>query len=77
MTATVVSLASKRRNHAPARMCKACRPDFTCAPHRLLQLSERLVAARGAGLEAEAIADALAVIDGITAHFLPDERTAR
>lgn len=76
MTATVTLLSSRRKQRAE-QTCRYCAPGWTCGPHRLLQLAERLNAARGTDLQDEAITDALAVIEQITAVALPDERTAR
>jgi hypothetical protein len=86
MTATVVDLASHRRNHAPARRC-GCRAGYACYPHRLDALAARLadlfdrtdghlLIARD--LLAEAVVDAVSVLDGITGECLPeDERNTR
>lgn len=90
MTATVISLDSRRRpQRHGAETCPACarKRDGECFPHRLDSLARRLT------LEAEAttgellidrdtfvrtIADALAVIATITDECLPeDERSTR
>jgi hypothetical protein len=89
MTATVVSLASHRRNHRPTTTCRACRPDqgFTCHPHRIAQLAAR-IREQVELLDPDAllvdrewveriVADMLATADEVTHDFLPDERTAR
>lgn len=76
MTATVTLLSSRRKQRAE-QTCRYCAPGWKCGPHRLLELADRLVSARGTDLADEAISDALAVIEGITTAALPDERTAR
>lgn len=76
MTATVISLSSRLKQRAE-QSCNYCRPTWKCGPHRLLELAGRLNAARGTDMQDEAITDALAVIESITAAALADERSAR
>lgn len=87
MTATVIPLSSRRRNHAPARTCR-CNPGdgFTCYPHRLVELAQRIESTRTEveqfrtadwGTFERLTNDALEVIASITDECLPDERTAR
>lgn len=87
MTATVISLDSRRPQPTTAATCPACqyrRDGSECYPHRLDSLAGRL---RGhfnstaaellvdRALLATALTDAIAVLDGITHECLPvDER---
>lgn len=78
MTATVTSLTARRVSRSREETCRYCRPGFVCGPHQLYDLGERLRRARGTDLMDEALTDALAVIDQITADVLSrDERTTR
>lgn len=90
MSAPVISLDSQRRKRRPAAGCQRCeaRDDGTrCYPHQLEALAIRLREDRAehegellipADDLAETWADALAVLDGITAECLtPMERTAK
>lgn len=88
MTAPVISLDSQRLKRRPAPGCQRCeaRTDGTrCFPHQLDALAVRLRTERAehegellipADDLAETWAEALAVLDGITAECLtPTERT--
>lgn len=90
MTAPIVDLASQRLKRRPAPGCTRCehRTDGTrCFPHQLEALAIRLRSDQAdhagelliaADDLAETWADALAVLDGITAECLtPMERTAK
>lgn len=90
MTATVVSLESRRKQRAQAaRKCRACRPEtgFTCYPHQLARLADRVREAQGSHADAlfvdpdefaAVVGDVLAVIDRVTTTYLDnDERSAR
>jgi hypothetical protein len=81
--ADVVSLAAYR-NQA-ARDCR-CVEDYTCFPHRLVELAERVQAARADFEQFQfcdqstfdrLTTDVLDVLASITDECLPDERTAR
>lgn len=81
--ADVVSLAAYRKQ--AARDCR-CNGDYTCFPHRLVELAQRVESTR-TDLEPVRWADwqtfdrlttdVLEVLAGITDECLPDERTAR
>ncbi len=90
MTAPIVDLDSQRLKRRPAPGCTRCdhRTDSTrCFPHQLDALATRLRADRAdhagellipAQDLAETWADALAVLDGITAECIsPMERKAK
>lgn len=87
MSANVITLASRRPAPRRAATCRACRPGFTCHPHRLVDLAHRLHAAEGRDAEAlliprqtldDVLEDVLAVLDGITGELtLTDERGTR
>ncbi len=92
MTATVISLASRRPQPRTRETCGACSRGADgrireCYPHRLDSLAARLrldlLDGEGELLVsrerfAGALVDALTVLDGITGECLPsDERNAR
>lgn len=81
--ADVVSLAAYRKQ--AARDCR-CSADYTCFPHRLVELTERVEDARADFARFQfcdnatfdrLTSDVLEVLAGITDECLPDERTAR
>lgn len=80
MTGQLISLDAHRRNQAPN--CP-CAPDFTCYPHRLLDLAARVEDLRADveqfrfcdwGTFDRLTRDVLEVVAGITDDCLPTDR---
>lgn len=86
MRADVIALASRRPAPQRAATCRACRPGFTCHPHRLVDLAQRLRGMEGPDPEAllvptedliAVLEDVLGVLDGIAGELSLPERGTR
>ena len=86
MGAHVIDLTSRLAQAQRAETCPVCRPDFTCHPHRIADLSHRLHGMNAQNADelliprevlTDVLADVLDVLDQITAEVLPHERNAR
>lgn len=88
MTATIVTLESRRRRAPEAATCELCARSRNggCYPHRLEALARRLSLALEStegellvsrDVLAVAVTDARGVLDGITGECLTDERSTR
>lgn len=82
MSAQVIDLTSRLAQPKPTVSCRACRPGFTCHPHRIAALSRRLRIASDldAGTLlmprqtfADVLDEVLNVLDQITDEVLPTE----